>query len=82
FEAVVERFVEDEGPARTAELVDDIDALLALGLGEERLRIVVLGRLGGAYDPRPDLPGGKTMAQWLRAVRGIAVSSAVSRLPG
>ncbi|HVM02448.1 MAG TPA: contact-dependent growth inhibition system immunity protein [Acidimicrobiales bacterium] len=82
FEAVVERFVEDEGPARTAELVDDIDALLALGLGEERLRIVVLGRLGCAYDPRPDLPGGKTMAQWLRAVRGIAVSSAVSRLPG
>jgi len=82
FEAVVERFVEAEGPARTDELVDDVDALLALGLGEERLRIVVLGRLGSAYDPRPDLPGGKTMAGWLRAVRGIAVSSAVSRLRG
>lgn len=81
-EAVVERFVDAEGPARTSELVDDIDALLALGLGEERLRIVVLGRLGSAYDPRPDLPGGKTMGEWLRAVRGIAVSSAVSRLPG
>jgi hypothetical protein len=82
FEPVVERFVDVEGPARTNQLVDDIDDLLSLRLGEERLRIVVLGRLGSAYDPRPDLPGGKTMGEWLRAVRGIAVSSAVSRLPG
>lgn len=82
FEPVVERFVDAEGPARTNQLVDDIDDLLSHSLGEERLRIVVLGRLGSSYDPRPDLPGGKTMAEWLRAVRGIAVSAVVSRLPG
>ena len=74
FEAVVERFAATERPARVAALVDDLDELLALNLGEERLRILVLGRLGSSYDPRPDLPGGHTMAQWLRAVRGIAVS--------
>ena len=78
FEAVVARFVRGEGPARTAELVDDLDELLAMELGEERLRIIVLGRLDSSYDPRPDLPGGSTMSQWLRAVRGIAVSSAIA----
>lgn len=78
FEAVVDRFVATEGPARTNALVEDLDELLALGLGEERLRILVLGRFGSSYDPRPDLSGGQTMSQWLRAVRGIAVSATVA----
>lgn len=78
FEAVVERFVAAEPPARAAALVADIDALLSAGLGEERLRIVILGRFGSAYDPRPDLPGGQTMAQWLRAVRGVVVSATIA----
>ena len=81
FEAVVEHFAAAEGPARTGELVDDLDVLLALGLGEERLRVLVLGRFGSAYDPRPDLPGGQTMAQWLRAVRGVAVSASFAPQP-
>ena len=75
FEAVVQRFVAAEGPEQAARLVSDVDDLLARGLGEERLRIVVIGRLGSSYDPRPDLPRGRTMGQWLRAVRGIVVSS-------
>lgn len=79
FEAIVERFVAAEGPGRAAELVDDIDELLDEEPGEERLRILVLGRFGSAYDPRPDLPGGQTMAQWLRCVRGVAMSHALSR---
>jgi hypothetical protein len=78
FEAVVQRFVVAEGRARAAALVDDIDELLELEAGEERLRILVLGRFGSAYDPRPDLPGGQTMAQWLRSVRGVALSSAIA----
>ena len=77
FEAVVERFVTDEGPVRASELVDDIDDLLELECGEERLRILVLGRFGSSYDPRPDLPGGQTMAQWLRSVRGVSLSAAL-----
>jgi hypothetical protein len=75
FEAVVGRFMAAEGEDRAAGLVRDIDHLLSLGLGEERLRIIVLGRFGSYYDPRPDLPGGSTMAGWLRAVRGIVVSA-------
>ncbi|HEX2701672.1 MAG TPA: contact-dependent growth inhibition system immunity protein [Acidimicrobiales bacterium] len=78
FEAVVEHFVATEGPARAAALVDDIDELLALAPGEERLRIIVLGRFGSSYDPRPDLPGGQRMAQWLRSVRGVALSCALA----
>ena len=74
FEAVVERYVASEGTVRVTALVDDLDELLAMDLGEERLRILILGRLGSSYDPRPDLAGGQTMAQWLRSVRGIAVS--------
>ena len=77
YESVVCRFVRSEGPGQAARLVTDLDHLLSLGLGEERLRVVVLGRFGSSYDPRPDLPGGRTMAQWLRAVRGIVVSSTV-----
>ena len=77
FETVVARFVAAEGPAQATRLVGDLDHLLSLGLGEERLRVLVLGRFGSFYDPRPDLPGGRTMAQWLRAVRGIVVSSTV-----
>lgn len=78
FEAVVERFVAAEGPDRGSQLVDDIDALLGLGLGEEHLRVLILGRYRSCYDPRPDLPGGQTMAQWLRSVRGVALSSALT----
>ncbi|HET7488969.1 MAG TPA: contact-dependent growth inhibition system immunity protein [Acidimicrobiales bacterium] len=78
FEGVVQRFVEEEGPRLTAELVDDIDRMLDLGLDEERLRIIVLGRWRSSYDPRPDLPGGQTMAQWLRSVRGVAVSASIT----
>lgn len=78
FEAVVARFVATEGPRRAADLVDDIDDLLDQHVGEERLRILVLGRFGSSYDPRPDLPGGQTMAQWLRAVRGVAMSRALA----
>ncbi len=78
FEAVVERFVTDEGPVRASGLVDDVDELLGLECGEERLRILVLGRFRSSYDPRPDLPGGHTMEQWLRSVRGVALSSALA----
>lgn len=81
-EAVVRRFIAAEPPERVDELVDDIDDLLGEEVGEERLRILVLGRFGSSYDPRPDLPGGQTMSQWLRAVRGIAVSATVDRLAG
>jgi hypothetical protein len=74
FQAVVERYAVTEPPSVVARLVEDVDDLLAMQLGEERLRILILGRLGSAYDPRPDLAGGHTMAQWLRSVRGIAIS--------
>lgn len=82
FEAVVGRFVAVEGNRRAAELVEDIDDLLDLGLGEERLRIVVLGRWRSGYDPRPDLKGGQTMSQWLRSVRGVAVSATITAESG
>ena len=79
FEAVVHRFVATEGALRSGQLVNDIDELLDRAPGEERLRILVLGRFGSAYDPQPDLPGGQTMSQWLRAVRGVAMSVLASR---
>lgn len=78
FEAVVRRFAAGAGPDQAAALVSDIDQILDLPLGEEHLRILVLGRFGSQYDPRPDLPDGQTMSQWLRAVRGVALSSTIS----
>lgn len=78
FESVVRRYVTTEGVARAGQLVNDIDELLDCAPGEERLRLLVLGRYGSGYDPAPDLDGGQTMAQWLRAVRGVAISVIVS----
>lgn len=65
-QAVLDAFVSGEGQASVAELVSEIDRLLASPVSEPELYDLWIGGWHAFYSPRDD---GHTMRGWLTEVR-------------
>ncbi len=65
-DSVIESFIQGEGEASAAELVAEIDHVLASGLTEREMLNLWVDAWGASYDPRDD---GQDMRIWLTGVR-------------
>jgi hypothetical protein len=65
-EAFLDAFMSGEGQASVAELVSEIDRLLASPVSEAELYDLWIGDWHASYSPRDD---GQTMRGWLAQVR-------------
>ena len=65
-EGVIDLFSEGEGGAAVAELISEIDRLLASPLDEREMEDLWIGDWGASYDPRDDR---QDMRGWFTAVR-------------
>jgi hypothetical protein len=71
--SVIDSFLNGEGEASAAELVSEIDRLLASPLSERQLLDVWIGAWGASYDPRDDE---QHIRGWLTEVRNRLSHSA------
>lgn len=71
-DSVIDSFIRDEGEESAAELVSEIDGLLASDLSERELHDLWVVTWGASYDPHD---GRLDMRAWLTAIRKRASSS-------
>lgn len=65
-EQVIDGFIADEGSAAIAELVSEIDQLLASCLTDNEIRGLWIKEWHASYDPGDD---GQSMRDWLTSLR-------------
>jgi hypothetical protein len=67
WEAIVQRYREDEGETTACVIAGEIRALVAESTSEEALATHLFQELGCYYSPRPDI-GGPIFSAWLGSV--------------
>jgi hypothetical protein len=73
--AVVDTFVTDEDPAAAAELISEIDHMLASQLTDDELHDLWIKTLGASLDP---YDSGQTMRDWLTVLRARLLERATT----